>query len=185
MAKEQTAETLSPLTFCTGAFVAGTGARRVIALHNYVAGRRPQQHFSIGPSTLTEVGTGTAYLSPPVGLNHPAAGTVTALVFRVYLHPDFSTLTIGVEMYVASPGTTLRVTVRVGAAAAVSINATSANNDTEQTTTVSIASAGNGWEDVEVDLTRVSGAALGEVRYLTIQDTPVTTAASLPDPANA
>ena len=56
-------------------------------------------------------------------------------------------------------GTTLRMTVRVGAAAAVNIDATSANNGAEQTTTVAISSTGTGWQTIEVDLVRVSGAA--------------------------
>lgn len=179
MAKEQTAETLSPLAVCTGAIVAAAAGRRAAALLNYVAGRRPQTHVSLGPALLAGVTV------PPVGLTHPASGTASqALVFAVYLHPDFATLTIGVEMFVASAGTTLRVTVRVGAAPAVSINATSANNDTEQTTTLSIASAGTGWQTVEVDLTRVSGAAAGHPRYFSIQDTPITTPSALPDPTN-
>lgn len=179
MAKQQTAETLSPLSIVTGAIVAATGAQRTAALQNYVAGRRPQVHMSAGWATLAGVD------QPPVDLDFPASGTTTMLTFRVYLHADFSTVTIGVEATVASAGTTLRTTVRVGSAAGVSIDATSANNGAEQTTTVSISSAGTGWQTVEVDLTRVSGSAVGSVLYISIQDTPITTASSLPDPANS
>jgi hypothetical protein len=178
MAKQQTAETLSPLAIVTGAIVAATGAQRTAALQNYVAGRRPQVHMAAGWATLGGVD------QPPVGLDFPSSGTTTMLTFRIYIHPDVATLTLGVEATVAAGATTLRTTFRVGGATA-NIDATSANNGAEQTTTVAVSSTGNGWRDVEVDLTRVSGAAVGSVLYISIQDTPITTASSLPDPANS
>ena len=178
MAKQQTAETLSPLSVVTGATVLAVSGQRTIALQNYVAGRRPQTHYASGYLvSLAEVA--------PSGLVWPNAGTITPVVTRVYLESEVSTVTIGLEAYVASAGTTLRMTVRVGAAAAVNIDATSANNGAEQTTTVSVSSAGTGWQTLEIDLTRVSGAAAGYVRYVSVQDTPITTPSSLPDPANA
>lgn len=180
MAKQQTAETLSPLSLVTGAPVAAAGAQRTAALLNYVAGRRPQMHMAFGATTYN----GTE--SPPLALDFPVAGTTaSAIVGRCYLHPDVSTVTVSAECVVASAGTTLRVTVRVGGATGVNLNATSANNGSEQTTTVSVASAGTGWQDVEVDLTRVSGAATGYVRFLSVQDTPITTASALADPEDS
>lgn len=178
MAKQQTAETLSPLSVVTGATALAVSGQRTIALQNYVAGRRPQTHYASGYLvSLSEVA--------PTGLTWPVAGTITPVVKRAYLEPEVTTLTIGLEAYVASAGTTLRMTVRVGGAAGVSIDATSAQNGTEQTTTVAISSTGTGWQTVEIDLVRVSGASTGYVRYVSIQDTPITTPSALPDPANA
>lgn len=178
MSKQQTAETLSPLSLVTGAIAYASAAQRVEALQNYVSGRRPRMHLSLGPSSL---GGAT---SPPVSLTWPSSGTTTMLTGEVYLVADFATVTIGLEANIASAGTTLRATVTVGGATAVNIDATSANNGAEQTTTVSIASAGTGWRTVTVALTRVSGASAGEVRYLSIQDTPITSSGSLANPAN-
>lgn len=178
MAKQQTAETLSPLSVVTGATALAVSGQRTIALQNYVDGRRPQTHYASGYLvSLTEVA--------PSGLVWPNAGTITPVVTRAYLEPEVVTLTIGLEAYVASAGTTLRMTVRVGGASGVSIDATSANNGAEQTTTVAISSTGTGWQTIEVDLVRVSGAATGYVRYVSVQDTPITNPADLPDPANA
>jgi hypothetical protein len=70
MAKQQTAETLSPLSVVTGATALAVSGQRTIALQNYVCGRRPQTHYASGYLvSLAEVA--------PTGLTWPVAGTIT------------------------------------------------------------------------------------------------------------
>lgn len=177
MAKIATAENLSPLAVSVGAIAAARAGARAEALLNYVAGRRPHVHLSLGAATLAGA------LRPPVDLYIPSSGSLLVLQTRIRIPVDATELTIGARCQFATAGDAATVAVDINGNT-VTIAADDTDNGTELLDTLATSLTGVGWQDVTVTLARVTGTGHAFLRNLSIQDSPITDPTLLPDPAN-
>lgn len=178
MAKQQVAETLSPLSVGVGAVVASDAFRRASALLNYVAGRRPQVHVCFGAT----IRGGSEHAPIDLYFDDTASGWLIHAESDVYVDPDAILIDVGVRFNFPVSNTG-RVRITLGGSS-VTINGTSATNGAETATSLAVSATGTGWQLLRVELERLTGTGEAYVRNLSIQDVPITTAASLPDPAN-